>query len=1243
MRILTIRGKNLASLAQAFEIQLEDGVLKSSGLFAITGATGAGKSTILDALCLALYDKMPRLPDGHSVFVGHKDEEDSVRVKSNDVSSILRRGTASAYAEVDFLAQDKQSYRARWEITRARGKVNGKLQPQKMTLQNLLTSEKIGEGKKGTLLAIEQFIGLNFDQFRRSVLLAQGDFAAFLKAKKDDRSNLLEKITGTDIYSELSIAAFERAKQEKQALDKITDKLVDKTPLPKQERELLENEKQRISTESTKLQKEIKSTQDTLKWFDTQKTLKQDEANAKRDEQLAQSHWDASQSGRDELQQLEQVQPLRPLFQQSIDLAEELVEADKNFQLNQDSLVEADHKLELIKKQLEQADKNYLETVKQNKAAQPLLQQARQLDTQITSSSEAVDEATKSNQLQKTQWQDAESQLRILQQQNMDKESVKQQSQIWQEQHASIEEVARQWERWENELKGYIENDKLIDQLRNQQRSLEIQLSKDQKGLAETQEKETRLLQEKNDLAEVINELKKKTVQQSSSEIHQQKEQLEQKISQIDKASELASKGLEQRSALKKDKALLLTVEQNIQQINERTPELSIQLQEKQTQLDEAQNAFNLMHAASQKTAKDLRSLLQENEPCPVCGSEQHPWENSELAKTINLPVEEQKKRLTTLNLEKEGLIAEQSQKKSETIQLEIDKQRLSENIHKTESLLSQFAGKWLLIDVTEKPEWPLVDEADITKFNHLNSQLKADYAEVKLLEEQLLAWQKKIDLLRSKFDQLSEKYSKQQQETVESDKQVAKQSADLITLEKDFLRFEELGAESINLLSTPFQSINDWQLQLNQDGNAFLQSIRKDVLKWLETTDELKNIENQLVDIKTKLAVAEAAEAQQQILLQKYSKGLEQAKQTKQGFIAERRKIFQGQSANDFSEQLEQQVQKAETEKHEAESALAAIKIEITRCNSAVAHCQKEQQKCTTKKIASEQKLDQALQKINLDKEALQNLLNKDDQWIELQKNKFKELTVKLQETTAVLNVKNQHLLDHEDNIPDAKEPELHQQINALTEILEKLEQDKENNDFALRSDNEKVTLAKDLQHELQFQTKCWEKWESLNELIGSSSGQKFRIFAQSLTLETLLSYTNSHLQEFAKRYHLQRVPGSDLELQVLDRDMADEVRSVHSLSGGESFLVSLALALGLASLSSNKIQVESLFIDEGFGSLDQETLDIAIASLDTLQSLGRKVGVISHVPVLVERLGAKVVVEKMGGGQSKVSIRSF
>jgi len=463
-----------------------------------------------------------------------------------------------------------------------------------------------------------------------------------------------------------------------------------------------------------------------------------------------------------------------------------------------------------------------------------------------------------------------------------------------------------------------------------------------------------------------------------------------------------------------------------------------------------------------------------------------------------------------------------------------------------------------------------------------------------------------------------------------------------LKALAKELTRIEQVKTESINLLNTAFKSINNWQLKLGQDGESFLQQIHKDVIKWKNTTDELKEIESQLIVINTKLAVAKSEDAQQKELLEIYTTEYHAAKQKHQELIDQRREYFEGQPANEISEQLEKQLQQREIEKQQAETDLAAIQTEITSYLSAVDHWQKEQQRRSTNKDVVEQKLEQALLEINLDKNTLQTLLNKDKKWIETQKKRFDGLKVKLQETTAALKIKKQSLTDHEENTPDIDEASVLLEMKELTDTQEKSDKEKENNSFALRSDDEKIKLGKVLHDELQTQTAIWEKWESLNELIGSSSGQKFRIFAQSLTLETLLSYTNSHLQEFAKRYYLQRVPGSDLELQVVDRDMADEVRSVHSLSGGESFLVSLALALGLASLSSNKIQVESLFIDEGFGSLDQETLDIAIASLDTLQSLGRKVGVISHVPVLVERIGAKVVVEKMGGGQSMVSVRN-
>jgi exonuclease SbcC len=191
---------------------------------------------------------------------------------------------------------------------------------------------------------------------------------------------------------------------------------------------------------------------------------------------------------------------------------------------------------------------------------------------------------------------------------------------------------------------------------------------------------------------------------------------------------------------------------------------------------------------------------------------------------------------------------------------------------------------------------------------------------------------------------------------------------------------------------------------------------------------------------------------------------------------------------------------------------------------------------------------------------------------------------------------------------------------------------------------DDERRAQGQALLAEIERQQAEEQKWARLSELIGSSDGKKFRNYAQQFTLDVLLGYANRHLSQLARRYRLERVAstnGPSLALMVRDQDMGGDVRPVNSLSGGETFLVSLALALGLASLSSNRVRVESLFIDEGFGSLDSDTLGVAMDALDALQAQGRKVGVISHVHEMTERIAAKIVVRPAGGGASAVSVQ--
>jgi exonuclease SbcC len=203
-----------------------------------------------------------------------------------------------------------------------------------------------------------------------------------------------------------------------------------------------------------------------------------------------------------------------------------------------------------------------------------------------------------------------------------------------------------------------------------------------------------------------------------------------------------------------------------------------------------------------------------------------------------------------------------------------------------------------------------------------------------------------------------------------------------------------------------------------------------------------------------------------------------------------------------------------------------------------------------------------------------------------------------------------------------------LNQEIGKLKQILDK--------DEELRKKSAAITA------QIDVQKKEYSRWQQLSTLIGSADGKKFRRFAQGLTLARLTDLANRHLMKFSDRYKILKSTENDLELMIIDGYQADVIRPMTTLSGGESFLVSLALALGLSDLASHKVQINSLFIDEGFGTLDADTLDIAISALENLQANGKTIGVISHVEALKDRIVTQVQLSKQAGGWSDIKIIS-
>ena len=311
MKILAIRLKNLASLAGPFELDFTAEPLASAGLFAITGPTGAGKSTLLDALCLALFGAVPRLNNtGRDAKVPDADGE----IATGDPRTLLRRGTGEGYAEVDFVGIDGRRYRARWEANRAREKATGKLQASRQSLRDLDSDQLLASQKGDYKLQLEARLGSNFEQFTRAVMLAQSEFSAFLKADDNERSELLEKLTDTALYTRLGKRAFDKAKEARDAHKQLQDQAVGVTPLAPEARAELDQAFEAAQQQLKTQQGQLKQLEQQHTWLKTLRELQEQQHSAAEQLQQAQAHWEAQAAQRQTLHWLEQLAPQRHQF-----------------------------------------------------------------------------------------------------------------------------------------------------------------------------------------------------------------------------------------------------------------------------------------------------------------------------------------------------------------------------------------------------------------------------------------------------------------------------------------------------------------------------------------------------------------------------------------------------------------------------------------------------------------------------------------------------------------------------------------------------------------------------------------------------------------------------------------------------------------------------------------------------------------------------------------------------------------
>ena len=443
MKILAIRGKNLASLESEFDVDFTSEPLGSAGIFAITGPTGAGKSTLLDALCLALFDDAPRLNKAEQLRI---EDENQDNISLKDSRNILRKGTVGGYAEVDFIAPNGDKYRSCWMVRRSRGKTDGALQSTVMKLENLSTSTEEQGTKKDLLNRITKIIGLTFDQFTRAVLLAQGDFAAFLKANQNEKAELLEKLTGTEIYSRISSLIFERTGEAKKELDILKQRITDVKLLTDVELDDFNAEKAAITKEVEPLKLQLSAIEKTLNWLKQKEQIWNDIILADSNLKIVQAKMKNAVSRYKYMAMIDMSQEIRDVYislegrrERQTSLFSNLDKKENEQKIILEKLKKSEEDLGSAKAQLDELEQKYA-------ALKPDIAKAKKLDVQIGSIQERVTQVRIEIDTQHSSLKTSEQNILKLQNQIINTRTAK-----------------KALEKWFEENKLYAETIPLID------------------------------------------------------------------------------------------------------------------------------------------------------------------------------------------------------------------------------------------------------------------------------------------------------------------------------------------------------------------------------------------------------------------------------------------------------------------------------------------------------------------------------------------------------------------------------------------------------------------------------------------------------------------------------------------------------------------------------------------------------------------------------------------------------------
>ncbi|MGZ8321323.1 MAG: SbcC/MukB-like Walker B domain-containing protein, partial [Telluria sp.] len=645
-----------------------------------------------------------------------------------------------------------------------------------------------------------------------------------------------------------------------------------------------------------------------------------------------------------------------------------------------------------------------------------------------------------------------------------------------------------------------------------------------------------------------------------------------------------------------------------------------------------------------------LRSTLEDGLPCPVCGSEEHPYQHQDetlQAMLASLEAEVERSRaLAAHNL------AVQSTQRAVVA---ANEQQLAAATREQSALAEALQ--------TLEPAWaahPLAAEAPAEAgraawFAAQQQQVRESAQQLDAREQALHSAAQEREQAQAACDRGAAERDRLGEAAAQARTAAAQAAASNAALAERRAQTASNVAAVLDELDDAFADGHAWRGEWNDDAVRFRAQCASFAAQWASHTQQQAALAASLAAMEIeKDALQKRCEHAEDVAVQARA-AFAQADTELQARQRERAALWDGRPVREVEAEFAVALDAARLQLASQQAAREKAAHAETRSRESLAHNTQRLGALQADKQAAAERLDAWLAGFGdghpeleaIDAAALAALLELDSAQVEQERRALSGLDASAASAAAVLAERRERHALHQQGAPaDAPCPpaELPGALAALLDERKLAHDGATALRLRLAQDNVRRENSQAVAGEIEAQRAVERRWGQMNELIGSADGKKFRNYAQQFTLDVLLGYANSHLAHLARRYRLERVAtsgGPSLGLLVRDQDMGGEIRSVNSLSGGESFLVSLALALGLASLSSNRVRVESLFIDEGFGSLDSETLRVAMDALDGLQSMGRKVGVISHVQEMTERIATKILVQPAGGGTSSVTVQ--